>query len=574
MSKKIFINALAILLTITFVAPIVFFIAPQKVSAQSGSVGCVVGLAAGLAGVTANRVVAVPVGDAAGGAGSWTTAGSTVGSCIYNLIVVPVLRQMIRAMLQDITKATINWINNTPGTGQPSFVQNLALHMQQIADSAAKSFVKQVAQTAIGAGLRNPYFGPAISLALMNDYQRQTTLAGFFATYACTLARSSLYPDKFLKGNWSQGGAGAWFALTTQPNNNPFMMYQAAQRVMLSQLTQAQTDRRQDLIQSEGFLSYCPVNTTQSADSVAGVDPQAPCTNPDGTPAKATTPGSTISSYLQANVNSGIGQLVSAQDLDAALGQVVFALSNRVLGATGLFGSTQPSSSSNVTRDTKTQQSSAAKSATASATSALENIAIYTKAFQDIESSAQTAASSLRAYIQAEPDFVTQVATTTICSRQQNVVQTILANAQTAFTQAQSMLTPTGTIGLALASADTAFNSASTTEALARKVKEAAAVIPIADQVQFSVDVASLAQMPPSAVDVVNAQADAAVTGGAYAMNWDGTKPAYGAAPAVTLTVSGGTTIDRMNLISANANKLIALFQTEIDVAQDKCSTF
>ncbi|MFA6278621.1 MAG: hypothetical protein WCS97_02325 [Candidatus Paceibacterota bacterium] len=613
MNNKIFINVFMVLLTVTFVVPAALFIAPREASAAQSAGGCVVGLAAGLAGVTANKVIAVPTADAAGGAGSWTTAGSTVGSCIYNLIVVPVLRQMIRTMLQDMTKATINWINNTPGTGQPSFVQNLALHMQQIGDAAAKSFVKQIAQTAIGAGLKNPYFGPAISLALMNNYQRQTTLAGFFATYACTLARNSLYPDKFLKGNWSQGGAGAWFALTTQPNNNPFMVYQAAQSVMLSQVTQAQTNTRQDLSQSGGFLSYCPGNTTSStaADTIAnwcsnckgaggtcdlktnecidptggksaatqwgtapaaGVAPQAPCTNPDGTPAKATTPGSTISSYLQANVNSGIGQLVSAQDLDAAIGQVVFALSNRVLGATGLFGSSQPSGSSNTTQAAQTQQNNSAASATASATSALTNVATYTKAFQDIEKSAQIASASLTAYIQAEPSFVAQMASTTICSQQQSVVQTVTANAQAAFAQAQEMLTPAGTIGSVFTSVNTAFESASTTKAIALKVQEEAAVVPIEDPMQFSIDVASLAQMPPGAIDVMNAQSDATATGAATALNWDGTKPAYGAAPAMTLTVSGGTTVDRMNLISANAKGLIASFQTELNTAQSVCS--
>jgi hypothetical protein len=245
-----------------------------------------------------------------------------------------------------------------------------------------------------------------------------------------------------------------------------------------------------------------------------------------------------------------------------------------VLGATGLFGSSQPSGTSNRTPLPPAQQSNAAKSAAASAAAALTNIETYTKAFQDIGSSAQVASVSLTAFIQAEPDFMAQVASTTICSRQRSVVQTVTTNAQTAFTQAQTMLTPTGTVGLVFASVDTAFNSATTTKALALKVQEDAAVIPLADPVQFSIDVTSLAQMPPGAMDVINAQTDAAVTGAAVAMNWDGTKPAYGAAPAVTLTVSGGTTVDRMNLISANSAALIPSFQSLINTAQTECDSY
>ncbi|MGD0328396.1 MAG: hypothetical protein ABSB00_01640 [Minisyncoccia bacterium] len=511
MSKKTFASALAILLIIALTVPAIFFIAPQRASAQSvGS--CIVGLAAGLGLVTANHVVAVPTADAAGGTGSWTTAGSTVGNCLYSVIVVPILRAMIRAILQAITQSTINWINGANGTGQPSFVQNLAVHLQSVGDVAALSLIAQIGQNT--AAFNSP-FGAAIALALQSRYAQQTSLAGFYAANQCTLAKSSPNVAGFLGGEWSQGGAAAWFALTTQNQNNPYTLYLAAQSQLGSNVSQVQTNRKQDLMQSGGFLSWCPPGATaNTTSSSVGVKPQAPCTNANGTPAMAQTPGSTIKSYLDTNLGSGIGQLVSAQDLDAALGAIVTALGNRVIGSTGLFGSSQPSGSRNITVVAPAPSSSAA-SAISLAQSTLTQLATYTSAWNTISAAANTASMSVTALLNS-------------CSAQQTIAQTALTNE----------------IAPMLVQAQAALNSAATTQALALQVQAEASAVPIADPVQLSTDVTSLSSMPPAAGDVVNAQLSAAVTGAATAN------------PAGSLTVSGGTFVDQMNLISTNAAAL------------------
>lgn len=503
-------STLAVLLVITLVAPTVFFIAPQRVSADGGP-GCVVGLAAGLGLVSAQKVVAVPVGDAANGVGSWTSAGSNVGNCIYNLIVVPVLRQMIRSMLQKMTQSTISWINGNNSTGQPSYVPNLAVHLQGVGDAVALAFIARAA-TAF-----NSPFGSAISFSLQNSYAQQTSMAGFFAANRSTLPGTPQNQQAFLAGNWSQGGIPAWFALTTQDNNNPYTLQQAAQSQLGSNVGQAQTNRRQDLIQGNGFLSYCGGDTTAKVNvNLRGgsINPQVSCSNPDGTPANVTTPGSTISSYLQANVNSGIGQLVSAQDLDSAIGQVVMALGNQVLGSTGLFGSQQPSSSNNTTPVSTTPSSSAA-SATSLAQSTLTNITTYTSAWQTITTTANAASAAITSLADS-------------CPSQASAAQAAL----------------TTEIAPVLAQSQTAISSVSATQALALKVQAEAVAVPIADPIQFSTDVSSLTGMSPTSIDVVSVQSNAAVTGGSTAN------------PAGSLTVSGGSLVDQMNLISTNAQAL------------------
>jgi hypothetical protein len=523
MSKKTFTRALAILLTIAFVTPAAFFIAPQRTSADSG-VGCIVGLASGLASLIPEKVTAVPVSSIAQGTGVWTTAGSTVGSCIYNLIIVPVLRAMLRAFLQEITKATINWINGANGTGQPSFVRDLSTHLQQVGDVAALSFIAQTA-TAF-----NSPFGSAISSSLQTNYSQQTSMAGFFAANQCTLAKSSPNINSFLAGNWSQGGIGAWFALTTQSQNNPYMLYQNAQSQLASAVGSAQAARTTMLNWGQGFLSWCPSGTTSNTSSSAGVKPQPPCTNADGTPAQASTPGSTIKSYLDANLGSGIGQLVSAQDLDSAINAIVTALGNKVIGSTGLFGSSQPSNSSNTTI-AASAPSSAATSAISLAQSTLSNITTYSSAWNIIAAAANTASTSVASLVSyCNAQLTSSYASTAVINAQVSAAQIAL----------------TSEIAPVLAQAQTAFNAASTAQALALQVQAEATAVPIADPVQFSTDVSSLSSMPPTSGDVVNAQMSSTVSNAAAA------------SPSGSLAVSNGSLVDQMNLISTNATALHA----------------
>jgi len=582
MSKKPFVTTLAVLLTITLVAPAVFFITPQRASAASGS--CIGGLLGGVGGYIVSMITgAVPSSDTATQVGTGATAGATIGTCINDLIIVPTLRQMIRSMLKSITNSTINWINGTGNpTGQPSYVRNLPGHLQSVGDSAAFAFIAK-----ISTGFNSP-FGSAISLALYKNYFQQTSLAGFFGANKSTLPGSRQSQQSFLAGNWSQGGVGTWFALTTQTQNNPYTLYQTAQSQLGSNVSQVQTNRRQDLMQSGGFLSFCngtksgaiagPANNPDEQTALQacranggsesecyiesgglgqgrGINPQASCTNADGTPAEVTTPGSTISSYLQANVNSGIGQLVSAQDLDSAISQVVMALGNKVLGSTGLFGSSQTSSSKNTTVVT-TAPSSASVSAVSLAETTLSNITAYTNAWQTIAAVTNTASTSVdslakfctTAADKAALDITSNNSNewnTMVVSVSQNLAtmhSVFIAASRKQATDAQTALATE--IAPVLAQVKAVPNAIGSTKVFALKVQAEATAIPIADPVQFSTDVATLTSMPPSVIDVINAQQNAQAFGAAQAN------------PVESLNVSGGSLVDQMNLLNTNAATL------------------
>jgi len=512
MNKKIIAGSLVILLTATLVMSAVFFTAPRKVSAQASAVSCLMAaISAGPA--PAAAAVSVPVFDAANLVPNVSAAGSSMGDCITNAILMPLARLLARMVLQKITASVVNWINGGNGTGQPSFVMNLSVHLQSVGDAAAIPFLNQ-----IRTGLNSP-FGSAIAYSLQNNYLQQSSMGGFLAANQCTLSKASPNINGFLAGDWSQGGVAAWLALTTENQNNPYTLYQAAQNQLGSNVTQAQTNRRQDLMQSGGFLSWCGGNTTPS---IGSVNPTAPCTNPNGTPANAMTPGSVIHDYTQkALVSVGMDQLVAATDIDSAIGTIATALINNVLGQKGLFGTSQSSNTRAAftlqMQTTPTDNQSSTASVTSLAQSVITQVGNYSAAWNSINAAANSASTNLTTIIHSCQDSGT-------------------------VTAAQNALV--SEVNPVLAQAQTALNTVATTQALATRAQSdaaAAASGTTVDSTTLANDTQQLASAPPSIADITDAQSNATVLGKATA------------SPAGSLTVSGSTLIDQMNLISQNA---------------------
>jgi hypothetical protein len=518
MSKKSLTSAVAVLLTFTLVAPATFFIAPQKASASG--ISCVGGLL-GLAGTAVSTVVAVPVSDAVDQQANSIGGGASVGSCIYDAILVPLARAAIRAILQKMTASVINWINGANGTGQPSYTQNLSLNLQRVGDTQALAFFAQFARNS------NSPFASAIASSLRNNYLQSTSAAGFWSANRSTLAQYSPNVNSFLAGNWSQGGAAAWLALTTQNENNPFLLYQASQSQLSSLVASVQSVRSQVLSWGQGFMSWCGVDTSSASANPENVDPVLaneggtspgdPCINADGTAGDIKTPGSIIHDYTQkAVVNSGFEQLISSNDLDNAFSAIVSALLNKVLGsAQGLFGASGGSES--VTRqmqDYSSSSSGATDTAAQTAQTVLSNISTYASAWSTIKAAAEIASTSVQSL-------------GAVCSPE-------AAAAQTAFT---TKILPVFT------QAKTALDAVAPTQALALKVQADSSGTGSSGS-SFAADLSTLLSMPPSASDIASVQQNATVMGGARAE------------PTGSLIVTGGTTVDQMNLIGANATAL------------------
>ncbi|HVB19821.1 MAG TPA: hypothetical protein VNF51_00835 [Candidatus Paceibacterota bacterium] len=553
MRERPFAAVFAMMLIAAFVIPAAFFFAPQRASAST--VSCIGGLIGGLglsaagtiagaAGVPIPGLSGVPVTNLSIEGSTGSTAGATIGSCVNDVILIPLARAAIRAMLQQMTASVISWINGNNGTGQPSYVQNLPVYLQSVGDAAALSFIARAA-TAF-----NSPFGPAIASSLQTVYAQQTSMAGFYAANQCTLALASPNPAAFLAGDWSQGGIQAWLALTTEDQNNPYTLYQAVQSQVGSNVSQAQINQRQDLLESSGFLSWCGGNSSAASYSVSlrGVSPSAPCTNPDGTPAQVMTPGSIIHDYTQqAVVNSGFQQLISATDLDNALGAIVSTLLNQVLGGSGgLFGSSQSSgSTSSITSQLQSYTSSnvtSTQTASQTAQSILTQLTTYTDAWNTIVATAGTASTSVASLVNVCTTNITAVQTQPQAYTSSNLptfINAATAQVAAAKTALTAEITPI------FSQAQAATSTAATTQAFALQVQsEASGTAGSAGT--LASDVATLVTMPPSVTDVSAVQENAQAYGGATA------------SPVGSLTVSGGSLVDQMNLINANATTLQA----------------
>ncbi|MFA6519284.1 MAG: hypothetical protein WCT41_00435 [Candidatus Paceibacterota bacterium] len=569
MSRNPFAGALATVLITILIVPVAFFAAPQKARAAGGIFGAV-SCVGGLLGIgstaltsTVTALAGVPVTNLLMQSNTSVSASSNATDCITTSIIMPLARALARMILQQITASTINWINGGNGTGQPSFVLNLGLHLQSVGNAVAIPFINQIT-----AGFNSP-FGPAIASSLMKNYSQQTSMAGFFAANQSTLAKSSPNQTAFLTGNWVQGGGiPAWFALTTQDQNNPYTLYQVAQSQLGSQVNQAQTNRRQDLMQSGGFLSWCGVDNTTSSSGAAGVSPGVSCINKDNTPGKVQTPGSVILGYTQKTLGSGIDQLVNAQDLDAALGAIVTTLIRNVLGGTGLFGVSQSSSSGAAPITTQLQNyaadnASASASAASIAQSKAAQVTSYVDAWNTIAIAADTAsttAAGLATFCVAAADTAAEALINSGNTAEGAVFITpspaAIASTHSVFidaSRAQAVAAHeaiTTLIDPVLIQALAAPGSVSATQAFALKVESEALALTSLTTVNtaatdaLTADTQTLSAMPPTAADVATIQENAQAFGGARAT------------PDGSLTVAGSSIVDRMNLIKTNAEAL------------------
>ena len=259
---------------------------------------------------------------------TYTNTAANVAQEINMYVLQPLAFILSGNLLKMITAYVISFVvGETNGTGAPQFVQNLQGHMQMVGDNQASAFFVQFGRNS------NSPFASAIASSLRTHYLQNTSSAGFFAANRNTFVNSSPNPNAFLAGDWSQGGTRAWFALTTQTQNNPYTFYAFSQTHLYSLVGGATAARLAELNWGQGFLSWC--GGTVESDSVTGEVGTAPgdaCKKKDGTYGTVKTPGSTIKAAL----DKALG---STQDKLAGMGQLASEVGN-ILGDIGTVMST------------------------------------------------------------------------------------------------------------------------------------------------------------------------------------------------------------------------------------------
>jgi hypothetical protein len=475
------------------------------------------------------------------------TSNATLLTQIKGYVLDPLAHALAQMVLQQITASVVNWINGTGSGGSPLFVQNLALYLRLTADNQALAFISE-----IGAQSNSP-FAAAIASSLRTNYLQSSSAAGFWAANQCTLYAASPNINAYLAGNFSQGGWNAWFALTTQPQNNPYSLYYRSQAELAARVAGAQGQAATQLGYSNGFASWCggaapasvpnpqvPGVTGSGASDAAAQAAAAAipggCVKSDGTLGTVQTPGSVIYSSLSKVTGSGIDSLVSVQNFDQMVSAIMSALITKVLSsltgvsASGYTTQLQYSNPLNATSTTGgTVGESVGESAANDVAQRQSDIGGYATAWQSLYGAAQTASSSVAALLACEsanqvsdgPFGALQAGPTEIAP-----VFAQAAQASSTVAYAAAMLAQVNTDV-----AGTEQGSAGASGAL-------------------TADLQTLLAMPPTAADAANAAAQATTTGEATSSS------------PVSLLVSGGTLLDRLSLISANASNALLVCET------------
>ncbi len=511
-------SVLTIFLTIILIAPYTFFVAPQKAHAFLG-LGDIVEDPLNLVQNTLSAI-ANPL-----------TAAATTLSQVNSYVLQPLALTLSGNLLKSITSSVTAFVTGkSNGTGKPQFSTNLQGELPTTGDVQALAFFAQLKKS-------NSPFAAAITSSLTNNYLQNTSLAGFFAASQCTLSKASPNINSFLAGNWSQGGIGAWFALTTQNQNNPYTLYQQSQNQLASIVSTAQSAQVTQLNWGQGVASWCGSTASSGSSSSA-----APCTNKDGSPGKVQTPGSTISASLNKALGTDQSKLVgmgsAGSEINSILSSVGTVLKTMALvtsivngGSTGGLLGVSNTSATNRTSEFSQYQSTgflgvtasstigaAASSLSVSPSTMSNNISEYQSAWNVISSAANTASTT-----------VTDLSNT--CASQASAAQTAL----------------TSEIAPVLTQAATASAAITNANALLQQIQNDPTTDP--SGTAYANDIATLQTLSPTNTDVSSAEQNSQVTGNASTT--DPTNPN-------SLIVSGGTAVDQMNLITTNATALKA----------------
>ena len=587
-------TALAIFLTVVLIAPSAFLVAPPKAHAALTSV-----IEVGL-NLFENTIGAIE--ETLNVISTYTNTAANVAEQINTYVLQPLAFVLSGNLMKMLTSGVIAFvIGKANGTGVPQFVVDVNQSLQTVGDSAALAYLRQ-----FGTNSNSP-FSASIASALKNNYLQKTSLAGFWAANMNTLARTSPNVPAYLSGRWSQGGIAAWFALTTQTQNNPYTFYQVSQAQMAGLVGSgaggATGVRLSQLSWGQGFMSWCGARegttedndgtameetTTEDNDGTAmesgGVNPGDPCTDEDGNPGTIKTPGSLIKSTLDKVLGGQQDQIVRMGNVG---GQITGILSNiatvmqtaqfasQILGGSdsgGLFGVDSPTagnSRSALYNFTPTQNaggftsdylgvsnSSIYQSAAtigASGSDKAKLIEMYQSGWDAIGASANAASINLTDLA----NFCTTAANTESASESPNTAfinaargqatdaQTALATEVAPVLNRVAAVGPITAVALAMVEKIQCELNAPANTVVYCDLKSP--TVPTNVTTEYPADMQTLQTMPPTAEDVAALQQESQDFGGIGAQE----------NPAGSLTVSANpSVVDQMNLISANAQAL------------------
>ncbi|HEY9583869.1 MAG TPA: hypothetical protein VJI66_02825 [Candidatus Paceibacterota bacterium] len=279
---------------------------------------------------------------------------------------------LAKQIIRQLTASVVNWINSG-FEGSPSFVQNPGAFFLDTADQITGDFLSKVGGPLVE--LCSP-FSIDIRIALAFKYHPNVQ-----KKYACTLgtiiknskvAVENASINGFTAGDFRQGGWPAFVSLTTEPQNNIYGAYLQAESELSWRVAQKKEEQRDELGAGKGFLSwrdpkckkgirdakkaeaesngaiYNAKNDTYEINPASGIAPGSGETvslaGKSELDCPIETPGSTIVSALEANVNGPLHELQLADELNEIVNALFAQLATQILQK-GLGGVSKKDSS-------------------------------------------------------------------------------------------------------------------------------------------------------------------------------------------------------------------------------------
>ncbi len=303
MSSRFYTKAVLCLLVVSLLIPSGLLFYPKKASAAGGEclayIGGILGISKIIGVLTAVKVKNTPI--------EITSAGQFADQCI----IEPLVTQLAKAMLYNITASTIEWINSG-FQGNPGFVQDLRGLLTNTADDVIGEFLEKEAPF-----LCQPF-----------AFQVQVQLAETYFPYrqraACTLSQAANNVSGFANNN-NGVGWDRWLEVTTVPQNNQYGALVIAQDEVSKRIADAQYLNTKKLDWGRGFRNWeqCDEDDLDA----------------DGNPVCSYTPGAVVEAHLVKTLGKGLDQLAVASNINAILDALANQFTKQIVnGTVGLLG--------------------------------------------------------------------------------------------------------------------------------------------------------------------------------------------------------------------------------------------
>jgi hypothetical protein len=260
-----------------------------------------------------------------------TTAGATTLQATIMQFLNSLAWTVAKTAVQSVTRSIVTWINSG-FEGEPAFVSDLNRNLRNLSDAVAMDFFAN-----LDAGVIDSPFLEQVAVGVGAAYYFNSSQDRISRRLRYTLNEYSRNDRAFLDGDFSQGGFNAWLATWTTQANNPIGAHYIVGQELAAEIEAQSFERLQELMYGRGFMSWKGECTVR--DETISLDPAENCIKHD-----TLTPGVVIERQLGITLESPLRQLELADSINEIVAALAVQMVTQVAGASGLLGTTRPSS--------------------------------------------------------------------------------------------------------------------------------------------------------------------------------------------------------------------------------------